>query len=316
MKKLSLGLTGLMLSASTLLADVNVLVTNIPQKLFVEKIGGGHVNVEAMVPPGANPHTYKPKPRQMVSVSKADLYFTIGIEFEEAWMSKLSAQNKKMQIEKMHEGVTLLEFDNHEEEHDEHGHMDHDAHDEHDEHEHHHHEGIDPHSWMSPSAVKIMAKNILHALEHLDSNNAKAYKKHYEMFLKEIETTDHAIKHELKHVKKGTKFMVFHPGFGYFAHEYGLEQIAIEFEGKEPKPKMLAHMIEEAKHEGIKTVITSPEFSDKAAKTIAEAIGGSVVKLSPVSADWSENLINLAKIIAKDTIKKAKWGNQPLRSGI
>lgn len=315
MKKLSLGLVGLMLSASALLADVNVLVTNIPQKVFVEKIGGGHVNVEAMVPPGANPHTYKPKPQQMVSVSKADLYFTIGIEFEEAWMSKLSAQNKKMQIEKMHAGVTLLEFDNHEEDHDEHEHQDHHDHDKHDDHDkyaehddhgHHHHEGIDPHSWMSPSAVKIMAKNIVLALEHLDSKNASAYEKNYEMFLKEIEATDQAIKHELEHVKKGTKFMSFHPGFGYFAHEYGLEQIAIEFEGKEPKPKMLAHMIEEAKHEGIKTVITSPEFSDKAARTIAEAIGGSVVKLSPVSADWSENLINLAKIIAKNTIKKTE----------
>lgn len=293
MNRLKLGIAGLALGASTLLADLNVMVTNLPQKVFVEKIGGEHVHVHSMVPPGSNPHNYKPKTSQMMELSKADLYFTVGIEFEEAWLPKLSAQNKKMKIAKMHEGVNMIEFDEYHEEH--HGHK---------EEHHHHHEGIDPHSWMSPVAVKIMAKNILHELKHLDSGNANYYEKNYQTFLKEIKHTDHEIKHALEDVARGTEFMVFHPGFGYFAHQYNLIQVAIEVEGKEPKPKMLAKLIKEAQHERIKTVITSPEFSDKAAKVIAKEIGGSVVKISPISPNWSENLINLAKTIAADNAKR------------
>lgn len=337
MKKRLAVFCALMFSAAGgLMADVNVVVTNVPQKVFVEKIGGKHVNVEAMVPPGADPHSYSPRPSQMKAISKADIYFSIGLDFEDAWLPKFIAQNKKMHVEKMYEGVERIEFgeEDHEMHHDDHAHDDHkheeekhddhkhDAHkhddhkDEHAEHKHdehdheshkdehaghgHDHEGPDPHVWMSPAAVKVMAKNIVHELEHLDPENAKTFERNYEAFLKEIEETDHEIKEALEHVDKGTPFMVFHPAYGYFAHQYGLKQWSIEFEGKEPKPKMLAHMIEEAKEKKIKTIITSPEFSDSSAKVLAKEIGGSVVKISPLAENWSENLISLAKTIAKD----------------
>lgn len=284
MIKLKAGLAGLVLCVNALLAEVNVVTTIIPQKVFVEKIGGDYVNVQSMVPRGVAPPGYEPKPQQMVSVSKADVYFRIGTKFEEAWLSKIKAQNKEMPIKKMHEGVTLLTLGAHK-----HG----------DNHEAQQ-ERIDPHSWMSPGAVKIMAKNILNELKHLDSANTKSYEKNHDAFLKEVEETDQKIKNILKDVPKGTPFMVFHPAFGYFAHEYGLKQMAIEVEGKEPKPKTLTRLFEKAKQEGIKTIIVSPEFSDKAATTLAKEIDGSVVKISPLNPQWSKNVLKLANTIAKD----------------
>jgi zinc transport system substrate-binding protein len=114
----------------------------------------------------------------------------------------------------------------------------------------------------------------------------------------EIETTDVTIKEILKEVPLYSKFIVFHPSWGYFARDYDLTQVAIEVEGKNPKPKELVKIIQEAKEENIKIIFTQPEFSDKSATIIAKESGSKVVKISPMSADWSQNLINMAKAIA------------------
>ena len=93
--------------------------------------------------------------------------------------------------------------------------------------------------------------------------------------------------------------MVFHPAWGYFAKEYNLEQLAIESGGKNPKPKQLAHLIDEAKEEKVQAVLTAPEFSTSSAKQIAKEVGVPVIKISPLNPKWSENLINLAEAISK-----------------
>lgn len=92
--------------------------------------------------------------------------------------------------------------------------------------------------------------------------------------------------------------MVFHPSWGYFAKAYNLQQIAVEVEGKEPKPKELIDLLKEAKEEKVKAIFTQPEFSDTTARVIAKELQIPVVKVSPLAADWSENLIKMAKSIA------------------
>ena len=86
---------------------------------------------------------------------------------------------------------------------------------------------------------------------------------------------------------------------GYFAKEYDLEQLAIEAGGKNPKPKQIAYLIEEAKEEKVRAVLTAPEFSISTAQQIAKEVGVPVIKISPLSPKWSENLIGLAKAISK-----------------
>ena len=92
--------------------------------------------------------------------------------------------------------------------------------------------------------------------------------------------------------------MVFHPAWGYFAAHYGLTQVAIESGGKNPKPKHVAYLIEEAKEEKVHAIFTAPEFSEKTAKQIASEVGVPVIKVSPLNPKWSLNLQNLAKAIA------------------
>ena len=305
-------LTGLIGAGTLLSANMDVVVSILPQKTFVEAIGKDKVDVSLMVKPGNSPHTYEPKPSQMKDISKAELYFSIDVEFEHIWLEKFKAQNKDMKIVDLSNGITKQpmgkhsheeehdhedEHADHDEEHGDHEHKHEEEHD-HDTHDEHDHEALDPHVWTAPSNVKVIAKNIYEALSKQDPENKDYYKANYENFLKSINDTDKKIKELFNDLPKDTKFMVFHPAWGYFANEYGLTQIAIEAGGKNPKPKQLAHLIEEAKEEKVTAVFTAPEFSDKAAKQIAKEVGIPVIKVSPLNPKWSQNLVRLAKAIA------------------
>ncbi len=273
-------------------ANVNAVVSILPQKTFVEAIGGDKVNVTLMVKPGNSPHSYEPKPSQMRDISKADIYFSIGVDFEHVWLPRFADQNKKMKIANISKGINRLPIMKH-------SHGEEEDHD-HDEHAHHDHEhdSLDPHVWTSPDNVKILAKNILKYLVKIDRANEEYYEKNYEEFVESIEQTDKKIQTIFKDLPRNAKFMVFHPAWGYFAKQYLLEQSAIEIEGKNPKPKQVAHLIEEAREEGVKAIFTAPEFSDKIAKQIAKELGIPVVKISPLNPKWSQNLIKLATAIA------------------
>jgi zinc transport system substrate-binding protein len=87
---------------------------------------------------------------------------------------------------------------------------------------------------------------------------------------------------------------VFHPAWGYFAHAYGLTQVPVEIEGKEPKPAQLKALIQHAREEGIKVIFVQPQFSSKSAKLVAREIGGEVAFVDPLAEDWSANLREVA----------------------
>jgi zinc transport system substrate-binding protein len=285
MKKLILSL--LLLVSSNLLAKVNAVVSIIPQQTILEQIGGDKVEITLMVTPGNSPHTYEPKPAQMREIEKANLYFTIGVEFEEAWLDKFVAQNGKMKVISVAKGIEKLPMKEHSHE----GH-EHKAHDDHE------HANTDPHVWTSPENVKIIATNIYEALLRVDKAHKEYYFKNLENFLAKVDALNEKIMLTLKDTPKGTKFMVFHPSWGYFAKQYDLEQIAIEVSGKEPKPKELMHIIEEAKEENIKALFTQPEFSDKSATIIAKELQVPVIKVSPLAKNWEEQLLKIAQSIA------------------
>ena len=280
-----------LLSTTYIFSNINAVVSILPEQTFVKAIGGDKVNVSLMVQPGNSPHTYEPKPSQMIDIAKADLYFAIDVEFEHVWLPKFQNLNPKMQIIDLADNITKIQMqekhedDNHEEEKDEH-------------HSEHEHEGEDPHIWTAPANVKIIAQNIYNALKKEDPENTNYYKRNLDIFLASIDETDRQIIHFLSSLEDTRRFMVFHPSWGYFAQAYHLEQIAVEVEGKEPKPKELIHLLKEAKEEKVKAIFTQPEFSDTVAKIISKELQIPVVKVSPLAPNWSENLINIAKAIA------------------
>ena len=277
---------GLLFVSSFAFAKVNVVVSVVPQKSFVEAIGGENVKVDVMVAPGSSPHSYEPKPSQMKNINNAQIYFTIGVEFENAWLNRFASQNKNMKIVDSSKNVKriIMKEHSHKEEKVQSGHK---------------HTGLDPHIWTNPMNIKIIGKNILDSLVALDSPNRQAYETNYKKFVANVDATDKQIKEILKNTKRGTKFMVFHPAWGYFANQYGLEQLSIEVEGKEPKPKELARIFKEAKEENVKAIFAQPEFSDKSAQIIANTLNIKVIKESPLNSDWSNSLIGMAQAISK-----------------
>jgi len=276
-----------LLSTTYIFSNINAVVSILPEQTFVKAIGGDKVDVSLMVQPGNSPHTYEPRPSQMIEIAKADLYFAIDVEFEHVWLPKFQNLNPKMQVIDLADNITKMQMQgNHEEEAKGEHHSDHD------------HQGEDPHIWTAPANVKIIAQNIYDALKKEDPINTDYYKRNLDIFLAFIDETDRQIIYILSSLEDDQKFMVVHPSWGYFAKAYNLEQIAVEVEGKKPKPKELIHLLKEARKEKVKAIFTQPEFSDTVAQIIAKELQIPVVKVSPLAPNWSENLINIAKAIA------------------
>lgn len=279
--------------SSLMHAKINTVVSIVPQQTFTQAIGGDKVNVTLMVTPGNSPHTYEPKPSQMKEIAQADVYFSMGVEFEDVWLDKFKNQNQNMKVMDISKGIQRIVMQKHSHHDEEDSHENHEHKDSHD----HHKEGKkDPHVWTSTVNVKIMAQNIYESLVVLDSGNKEYYKANLDKFLLELSTLDTKIKSILN--QSGKKFMIFHPAWGYFARDYNLIQIPIEIEGKNPKPKELIHLIEEAKEEKINAIFTSPEFSDTIAKQIANELKIPVIKISPLAKNWADNLVIFANAIA------------------
>lgn len=256
---------------------LSVFVSIVPQRFFVRQIGKELVDVHAMVPPGADPHTYEPKPRQMVSLATAKLFFAIGIEFEAARLKKILSTNPQIKVVHTDEGIQKISMTE----------GDHHGEDQHD------HSGFDPHIWLSPPLVMMQARTILNALGEADPVNRSYYEANFKAFMAELVDLDADLK-KIFADRQGLRFMVFHPSWGYFARSYGLVQVPIEIEGKSPKPAQLAGLIENARENNIKIIFVQPQFSSKSAELIAREIGGEVAFVDALAEDWSENLREVA----------------------
>lgn len=270
---------------------IPVFTSIIPQKFFVEKIGGDKVDVNYLVGPGKNPATYEPTPDQVIKLGKSDLFFTIGVPFEAAFLPAVR-ESKKLKIIDTSEGIQKRHLVAHS--HDDGG-------EEHaDEHEADNEEGEteDPHIWLSPSLVIKQSETIRDALKDIDPENASYYNDNFNSFKSELQEVSDDLSEALKPFNGETIF-VYHPAFGYFCDEFGLGQEAIETGGKEPSAAQLTEIIEKAKADGVKILFVQPEFAIKSSKTIADAIGGVVITLNPLSEDYINNLYSIAGEVKK-----------------
>lgn len=265
---------------------LKVAVSIPPQKYFVERIGGSRVKVTVMVPPGADPHTFEPKPRQLADLSEVSLYFAVGMTFEDAWLDRFLSVNRNLTIVHTESGIKKRPMTGHE------------HHDDGDVHGHEKEHGSDdPHTWLSPRYALVEAQNIFAALVKADPENAKQYAKGFNALAGDIKKLDD----ELTTVfagSKGKAFMVFHPSWGYFADAYGLVQMPVEVEGREPGPADLARLITFAKERQITAILIQPQFSEKSARTIADAVKGSIVVADPLAEAWLDNLRDAGRKIA------------------
>ncbi len=288
---------------------VGGIVTLVPQIEMAEAIGGDLVKVSVMVPVGESPHSFAPTPSQMKDVAEAEVYFKVGsgVEFETNHLSALHEANEDMEIVDCSHGITLLkiggehdhEDDHHEDDHhedDDHeddDHEDDDHEDDHYEDDDHHHEGDDPHIWLSPTNAKQMVKNMCAGLVKVDPDNKETYETNRDAYLVRLDTLISDIETKL-HPHENEEFLVYHPAWGYFAHEFELHMLAIQDEGKAPGPAGVAAIVDQAKDHNITVVFVSPQYDTSSAETIADEIGGEVVSVDPLAQNYIDNLRDVA----------------------
>lgn len=263
----------------------SITVSVLPQKYFVEKILGDKYDINVMIPPGASPVTYEPSPRQMKELSASITYIRIGhIEFEKAWMGKLQNLNPEMDIIDLSVNAELIESEhNHETDHSIAG---------------HHHHGVDPHIWTSPKEVKKQIELIYQYFAKQYPELKTEFANNYKAFNNEIDSLNSYLEDQLR-AYQGRKFLIFHPALSYIARDYGLEQITIEIDGKEPTPANIQEIIEVAKEENIKVVLVQNQFSTHNAEVIANEINGRVVQIDPLAYNWNESI----KMIVDEIVK-------------
>ncbi len=246
-----------------------VVTSVLPQAYFVERLGGGLVDVEVMIPPGASPLTYEPSISQMRAMSRAAVYVKVGhpsFPFEAAWLDRLLAENRSARVVDSSSGCAVGPGD--------------------------------PHVWLAPGCARIMARHIADALSAVRADHAAEVRSNLQAVLEEIDALDAEIRASLAGYP-GRRFFVFHPAWGYFAAEYGLEQVAIEQGAKEPSPDQLMRLIQRARADGVGVVFAQPQFDDRSARLVAQEIGGSVAVVDPLAKDWPGSLRAAARAFAE-----------------
>ena len=254
---------------------IKVCASILPQRFFIEKIGGEMVEAVIMVPPGASPATYEPRPRELRALLNSRLYFAIGVPFERQWLKRFLGINPKIKIVHTEKDIRLFPISN----------------------ESSSKKGIlDPHVWLAPNLVMLQARRIFMALKENYPEYSKEFEKNYASFISELVGLDLKISRILSPLK-GKYVLVFHPSWGYFLRAYGLRQIAIEREGKTPKGSELVRLSRFIKEKGIKAVFFQPQFSKRYALSIGESLNLKVIELDPLAPNWEDNLLKAAKMI-------------------
>lgn len=286
---LLLGLTLFFSCGKSKVDSTNLSVTIEPQRYFLEQIVGDNYTVNSLVPQGANPESFDPAPSQMMLLSQSKAYFKIGfLGIENTLIDKIKYDNN-LNIIDCSVGITLVDHEC-SEDHD----HNHDG-----EHEHSHsHAGGDPHYWSSITSGKIMLENMLNAIISLDPDNKDVYTSNYQAEIAKINDTDSIIK-DILSKSECKSFVIYHPSLSYFAQEYGLEQLSIEREGKNPAPTQLKSLIDEARDRGVKAFFIQQEFDAKNAEIIAKEIGAQTYTINLHSYDWHDEMTKIAKAIAQ-----------------
>lgn len=272
-------------AAGTLAAPakkVRIFVTVPPQAYLAEKIGGEAVEVYTLVGKGQDPHTFEPTPRQAAALAGASLFFTVDIPFEKQLAAKVAASNRHLRIVDSTKGIVRLPLA--EAHHEAHGKDDHAENE------------ADPHLWLAPENLRIMADNMATALSDAMPERKETVHRNLASLKQEINALDKQLTTTLA-PHRGKTFYVFHPAFGYFAQAYGLKQKAVEISGKSPSPRQLSALIRQAREDRVHTIFVQPQFDSKSADTVAQAINGTVAPIDPLDKEVLRNLAAIAGAI-------------------
>ena len=264
----SVGLLFLFATHFVSAAALQVVVSILPLKHFAERIGGERVSVTALVTPGQSPATYEPTPRQLTSLAGATVFFGVGVPFEAMWTPRIAAHQPGLLIVDCQPPETVVT-----------------------------HTRLDPHVWTSPRMARKIAQTMAATLAGIDGENAATYQANLRDYERELDTLHIDLDNVLRNGSAG-KFLVFHPAWGHLAKEYGLQQFALEHNGKEPNARHLVKLIELGRREQIQLVLVQPQFSSAMARIIAQELGARIIVADPLAEQYLDNMRHVAGLIA------------------
>jgi zinc transport system substrate-binding protein len=273
-------------------APLRVMTALPPVADLLEDVGGGLVEVHTLLGVGDNPHTFSLRARQLQEFKTVQVYFFLGLGFEEVLLEKLRANFVNLKVVDLRKGLTLRRVG-----------ADEGA-------EHHHDEegaccqhesagGFDPHVWLDPINCLRMAGNASEVFKAF----LPAHKEGLEEAFGALEKRAVALHHKIQEKANGAEnrgFFVYHAAFGYFAEAYKLQQHVLEVDGKPPSARHLQEFARKAREAGARRIFIQPQFNPRPAEILAEAIGGQVAMLDPLGKDWEKNIIDLAAAAFED----------------
>jgi len=240
---------------------------------IVKHIGSDSVDVEMVIPFGAEVHSFEPTPKTIIDIQKSALFLYSGADLE-PWISNL-ARGKN--VRDMSRYVKLLEAEEGEEG------------------DHHHHEEVDPHYWMDFGNMQLLARQVAFELETIDPTNASLYRQRAEAYISELERLDKRYQIRLQHCEVRT-VVLHHNVLGYVAARYGFNVEPLT--GLSPDSladaQTMAALSKSIKEKGIKVLFFEAFVSDRLMVNLAKENG--------IEIDYIEPLANITASQAEANI--------------
>ena len=245
--------------------QLHIYASVYPLADFAEKIGGKHVKVTLLVPPGVEPHDFEPTAKDLARLSGADVFIYNGMGFE-AWIdqAKEILDPERTVIVSAGESIQPLHTDG--SKRSKNGLKD-----------------ADPHAWLDPIRAKKQAETIRNALIKADPDHAEDYRTNFKKLSKRFDDLHQTFTKVVEKAEK-REFIVSHAAFGYLADRYGLHQIAISglSPSDDPSPKELKAVIEAAKKHRVKVIFFDTLVPGNVAKTVKDEVGAEALVLNPL----------------------------------
>ena len=259
------------LAAAPAVAALRVYVSVPPLAPLAERVAGPAAEVRSLVGPSQDPHTFEPSARQVEALATARVFWAAGMPYERAWLPRLRQASPRMAVV---DALAPLERPTADR-------RDH---------------AVDPHVWTSPIAVRAMIGPLAEALAAADPPNAAGYRANAAALAADLGALDAELRAALAPLRT-RRFVVFHPAWGQFAADYGLEQIAVEQEGKEPAARTLAALAARLRADRVRVIFVQPQTSRRSAETLAREIGARVEVLDPMATDYFQSKRDLVRAI-------------------
>lgn len=249
--------------------EVHFVATIAPLAAILREVTGDRAMVTTLLPPGASPHTFQPKPSQAKILEKALAFFLAGPNLDKEWAGRLPARRQIEMVLLLPAELRLAAQDDHDHDHgktDDHGAT-----------------ALDSHFWTDPLAVRAMIPELVSKLGGLDPQGRELYQSNGRRFSDELTALDQELTRLLQPVKT-QPFFLFHPSFQYLFKRYQLRLAGLiePFPGREPSPKFLRDLTDRIKNTGATAVFSEVELPVRPAEVLAEAAGVRLCQLNPL----------------------------------